>query len=133
MATWSEKVFKGYLMLQFSWLSEFPWGKFFVCLTSSSMKTAEAIDFKLCTHISKRLLHKRMPAIFVKTSYWFYCNALANSGSAFWTKTIKSKYLKNIWKEEKRGTIFVRILVRCISVKKNYRKTAILLVQELIK
>ena len=34
-------------------------------LTGSSTKTASRINFKLCTHISNRLLHKTVPAFFL--------------------------------------------------------------------
>ena len=41
-------------------------------LTSSRTKTAESINFKLCTHISNRLLHKIVPAFFIIMSYSFF-------------------------------------------------------------
>ena len=41
-------------------------------LTYSSIKTTEMINFKLCTHISNRLLHKIMRAFFLIMSYSFF-------------------------------------------------------------
>ena len=41
-------------------------------LTSSSTKTAEKINFKLCSHISNRLLHKTVPVFFQIMSYLFF-------------------------------------------------------------
>ena len=38
-------------------------------MTSSSAKTAKRINFKLWTHISKRLLHKIVPAFFLIMSH----------------------------------------------------------------
>ena len=40
----------------------------------------------------------------------------------FEQKESRADYSKNIWKEEKRGHVFVRVLVLCFSVEKNYRK-----------
>ena len=41
-------------------------------MMSSSTKTAKRINFKLCTHISKRLLHKTGPAFFLMMSHSFF-------------------------------------------------------------
>ena len=73
MANWSKNVFKGFTVFMVAIIS---WRTFCVCMTNSSKKTAETIDFKLFTLISNRLLHKRVTDIFVKTSYSFYCNTL---------------------------------------------------------
>ena len=60
-------------MLQFSWLGNFARGKFLgdEHLTSSSTKMAEMINFKLCTYISNRPLHKIVPGFFLIMSYSF--------------------------------------------------------------
>ena len=58
--------FKSYLMLQFSLLEDFTDKRFLggEHLTSSSTKTSQTTNFKLCTHISNRLLPKRVSFVF---------------------------------------------------------------------
>ena len=41
-------------------------------LTGSSTKTAQTINFKLCTHISNRMLHKTVPAFYLTMSCSFF-------------------------------------------------------------
>ena len=41
-------------------------------LTSSSTKTAQTINFKLCTHISNRMLHKTVPGFYLTMSCSFF-------------------------------------------------------------
>ena len=74
-----------------------------------SIKTAHAIDFKFCKHISDRLLHKNVPTIFLKMSYSFFI-------VIFWRilkphfeqKQSKADHSKNIRKEEKHRHAFQR-------------------------
>ena len=92
-------------------------------LTSSSTKTAQTINFKLCTHISNRLLHKTVPAFFLIMSHSFFIAIIRRVLKAYFAwKQLKVDYSKNIWKEENRGHGFVCLLVGYISVKKNYWK-----------
>ena len=93
-------------------------------LTSSSTKTAERINFKLCTHISNRLLHKTVPAFFLIMSYSFFIAITRRALKAYFAwKQLKVDYSKNIWKEENRGRSFVYPLIGYMSVKKkNNRK-----------
>ena len=81
-------------------------------LTSSSTKTAQTINFKLCTHISNRLLHKTMPAFFLIMSHSFFIAIIQRVLKAYFAwKQLKVDYSKNIWKEENRGHGFVCLLV----------------------
>ena len=88
-------------------------------LASSSAKTAQRINFKLCTHISNNLLHKILPAFFLIMSYSFFIAITRRTLKAYiaW-KQLKVDYSKNFWKEENRGRSFVCFLVSYISVKK---------------
>ena len=88
-------------------------------LTSSSTKTAQRINFKLCTHISNRLLHKTVPAFFLIMSHSFFIAIIRRVLKAYFAwKQLKVDYSKNIRKEENRGHGFVCLLVGYISVKK---------------
>ena len=92
-------------------------------LTSCSMRMAEGINFKLCTHISNRLLHKIVPALFLIISFLFFIAITRRALKAYFAwKQSKVDYSKNIWEEENRGHSFVFLLVGYISVKKNYWK-----------
>ena len=70
MVVWSKNVFKGNLKLQFSWLEEFRQGK--VCgwwtLDQLQYENGLKINFRLCTNISNRLLHKTVPAFLLMMS-----------------------------------------------------------------
>ena len=89
-------------------------------LTSSRTKTAESINFKLCTHISNRLLHKIVPAFFIMMSYSFFIAITQRALKAYFVwKQLKVDYWKNIWREENRGHGFACVLVGYISVKRN--------------
>ena len=92
-------------------------------MTSSSMKTAKRINVKLCTHISKRLLHKTMSQLFLIMSHSFFIAIIRRVFKAYsaW-KWLKVDYSKNTWKEENRGHGFVYLLVGYTSVTKNYWK-----------
>ena len=119
---WSGSVFKGNLMLKFSWLEEaretFLGGEH---MTSSSTKTAKRINFKRCTHIFKRLLHKTMYAFFLIMSHSFFIAIIQRVLKAYFAwKQLRVDYSKNTWKEENREHGFVCILVGYISVTKNY-------------
>ena len=125
-------------MLQFSWLEEFCQGNFLGSehLMSSSTKTAQMINFKLNTHVSNRLLHKIVPTFFLIKSHFFlfYCNNLKSFESIFRMKTVKSRFFKKYLKRRKSRAQFCFSLGWLhISKKKKLLKTAILLVQELIK
>ena len=112
--TWSENVFKENLMLQFSWLKEFRRERFLgdEHLTSSSTKTASTINFKLYTHVSKRLLHKSVPAFFLIIYCSFFIAIIWRALKAcFAWKQLKVDYSKNISKEENREHGFVCLLV----------------------
>ena len=103
-------------------------------LTSSSTKTAQTINFKLCTHISDRLLHKTVPAFYLIMSFWFFIAIIRRVLKAYFPwKQSKADSSKNIQKEKNCGLGFVCLLVGYMSVKKKILKTAILLLQELIK
>ena len=124
-------------MLQFSWLEGFCQGNFLGSehLTSSSTKTAQMINFKLNTHVSNRLLHKIMPLFFLIKSHLFifYCNNLKSFESIFRMKTVKSRFFKKYLKRRKSRARFCFSLGWLHISKKKLFKTAILLVQELIK
>ena len=92
-------------------------------LTSSGTKTALGINFKLCIHISNRLLHKSVPAFFLKMSYSIFIGVIRRVLKVYFGwKQLKVDYSKNISKEENHGDGFVCSVVGYISVKKNYRK-----------
>ena len=115
MVIWSEYVFKGNLMLQFSWLEEFRQGNVSWWWTLDQLQT---INFKLCTHISERLLHKTMPSFFLTIT--FYWNNSTSFKAHFAWKQLTVHYSINIRKKENRGHCFVFILVGYMSVKKKY-------------
>ena len=108
MVIWSKNMFKGNLMLQFSW--NFTRGKFLgdEHLTSSSTKMALRINFKLCTHISNRLLHKTVPAFFLIMSYSVFIVITRGALKAYfaWKQLIVDNS-KNIWREKNRAYSFV--------------------------
>ena len=96
-------------------------------VTSYSTKTTQRINFKLCTHISNRLLHKTAPAFFLIMSYSFFIAITQRALKAYFAwKQWKVDYSKNIWKEENRGHSLVCLLVGYISVKKIYWKKFII-------
>ena len=70
-------------------------------MTTSSTETAETINFKLCTHISKRLLHKTMPVFPNKELLIFYCHNSASFESIFCLKTAKSRLFNKSLKKRK--------------------------------
>ena len=77
-------------------------------LTSSSTKTAEKINFKLCSHISNRLLHKTVPVFFQIMSYLFFITITWRVLKAYFAwKQLKLDYSKNIGKEGNRRHGFV--------------------------
>ena len=77
------------------------------------------MSFKLCAHISKRLLHKSMPAFFLIMSYSFFIAITRRALKAYFAwKQLKVDYSKNIWKKENHEHGFVCLLVGYISVKK---------------
>ena len=61
-------------------------------LTSSSTKTNCTVDFKLCTHISHKMMNKNVLLFF----HWVivYCNDSRSFESAFCMKTVKSRLFK---------------------------------------
>ena len=102
-------------------------------LTSYSTKTAQTINFKLCTHISNRLLQKTIKVFSNNEFFIFYSNNSTSFESVFPMKTVKSWLFKNYLKGKKSRARYCLLLGWLyISVKK-LLKTAILLVQELIK
>ena len=89
-----KRVFKENLMLQFSWFEEFRFlgGEH---LTGSSKKTAQTINFKLCTRISNRLLHKTVTRFFLIMSYSFFIALIRRVLKAYFAwKQLFKKYLK---------------------------------------
>ena len=103
-------------------------------LTSASTKTAQTNNFKLCAHISKRLLHKTMPAFLLIMSYsFFYCNNSISFGSILCLKTVKSILFKKYLKRRKsQARLCLCLDWQSISEKK-LLNTTILLLQEPIK
>ena len=92
-------------------------------MMSSSTKTAKRINFKICTHISKRLLHKTVPALFLIMSHSFFIAIIQGVLKAYFAwKQLKVDYSKNTWKKENHGHGFVCLFVGYISVTKNYWK-----------
>ena len=93
-------------------------------LTSSSTKMAERINFKLCTHISNRLLYKTVPAFFLIMSYSFFIAiTLTSFESIFCMKKVKNRLFKILFeKKQIAGHGFFCLLIGYISVKINYRK-----------
>ena len=63
---------------------------------SSSAKTAHTINFKLCTHISDRLLHQSVPTFFPKMSYIIICSNTMNFEEDFPQIQSKGYYLNCI-------------------------------------
>ena len=59
-------------------------------LTSSSTKTAQTINFKLCTHISNRLLQKTIKVFSNNELFIFYSDNSTSFESVFSMKTVKS-------------------------------------------
>ena len=51
-------------------------------------KTAQTINFKLCTHIFNRLLHKTVPAIFLIRFIHFHCNNSTSFEKALFMKIV---------------------------------------------
>ena len=105
---WSEDVFKGNLMFQFSWLEEFCHGKVSGWWTLDEFQYKNGLNDQLltCTHISNRMLDKDMSMCFVTTSHSFFIAII----------------FKNIWKEHNRGHDFVCLLVGYLSAHINYYK-----------
>ena len=102
-------------------------------LTSSSTKTAQTINFKLCTHISNRLLQKTIKVFSNNELFIFYSNNSTSFESVFSMKTVKSWLFKKYLKGKKlREQFYLSLGWLYISVKK-LLKTSILLVHELIK
>ena len=88
-------------------------------MTSSSTKMAQAINFKLCSHIFIRLLHKIVPAFFLIVSYSvFYFNNLTGFERGFCMETVKSKLFKKYLKKRKSRSRFC-LLIGYMSLKKN--------------
>ena len=83
-------------------------------LTSSSTKTAKMVNFNLCTHISKRLLHKTVPAFFLIMSYSFFIAIIRRALKAYFAwKQLKVDYSKIFEKKKIVGTVlFVSGLVK---------------------
>ena len=103
-------------------------------LTSSSTKTAKSIIFKLCTHVSNRLLHKTVPAFFLIMCYsFFYCNNSMSFASVFCMKTVKKRLFKKIFEKKKMAGMLLFISWLAKYKWKKLLKTTILSVQELIK
>ena len=91
-------------------------------LTSSGTKTTGITDFKLCTHISNRMLNKNVPSFFL-TRVIFYFNNSTSFESLFCMKTVKSRLFKKYLKRKKnRQHGFVCSLVAYVSVQMNYLK-----------
>ena len=84
-------------------------------MRSSSTKTAQMINFKLCTHISNRLLHKIVPVFYLLMSCSFFIAIIRRVLKAYFPwKQSKADYSKNIQKEKIAGTVlFVPWLVTC--------------------
>ena len=98
-----KRVFKENLMLQFSWFEEFRFlgGEH---LTGSSKKTAQTINFKLCTRISNRLLHKTVTAFFSNNElFLFYSINSTSFESVFCMKTV----IQKIFKRKKIASLFL--------------------------
>ena len=109
MIIWSENVFKRNLMLQFSGERNFARETFLggQHMLSSSTKTPKRINFKLCTHISKRLLHKTVPAFFLIMSHLFFIAIIQGVLKAYFAwKQLKVDYSKHTWKKEDHGMVF---------------------------
>ena len=69
--------------------------------------------------ISKRPLHKTVPAFFLTISYSIFIAIIRRVLKAsFAWKQLKADYSKNIWKEENRDGSFVYPLIDYMSVKK---------------
>ena len=63
-------------------------------------------NFKLCKLISKRLLHKTVPAFFLIMSHSFFIAIIRRAVKAYFAwRQLKVDYSKNIWKEEITGTV----------------------------
>ena len=126
MTIWSENVFKGNWCCSFHGQRNFTMETFLggEHMTSSSSKTAKRINFKLCTRISNRLLHKTVPMFFLIMSHHSFFVAIIRRvlKAYFAWKQLKVDYSKNTWKEENRRHGFVCLLAGYISVKKNYWK-----------
>ena len=82
-------------------------------------ETAQTINFKLCTHISNRLLHKTMPTFHLIISCSFFIAIIRRVLKAYFPwKQSKADSSKNIQKEKNCGLGFVCLLVGYMSVKK---------------
>ena len=101
-------------------------------LTSSGTKTTGITDFKLCTHISNRMLNKNVPSFFL-TRVIFYFNNSTSFESLFCMKTIKSRLFNKYLKRTKSWSRFWLPLGWLHIGANKLLNSAILLVQELIK
>ena len=122
---WQMIIWSGNLTLQFSWLEDFARETFVggEHITSSSTKTAETINFKFCTHISNKLLHKTVPAfILIMSHSFFYCNNSTSFEIVFCMKTVKSWLFKKHLKRRKSRAQFCLSLGWIHISKKNYWK-----------
>ena len=91
------------------------------------------MNFNLGTHVSKRLLHKTVAVFFLTTSYSCCYNNSKSVESAFCMKTVKSRLFKKYLKRRKLRARFC-LPFGCLHIsEKKLLKTAVLLVQELIK
>ena len=102
-------------------------------MMSSSTKTAKRINFILCTHISKRLLHKTVPAFFLIMSNSFLIAIIQEVLKAYFAwKQLKVDYSKKYLKRRKSWARFCLSLCWVHISDEKLSKTSILLVQELI-
>ena len=100
-------------------------------MTSSSTKTAQTIDFKLCKYVSNRMLNKNASA-FSNNSFILYWNNSMSFESVFRIKINQSRLFKKYLKRRKWRLKFC-LSLNWVHINANkLLKTPFLLVQELI-
>ena len=70
-------------------------------LTSSSTKTAQTINFKLCVHISSRLLHKTVPMFFLIMSCSFFIAIIRRILKAYFPENSEKLIIQKIFERKK--------------------------------
>ena len=101
-------------------------------LTNSSTKTAQTINFNLCTHVFNRLLHKTMPSFFLVMSCSFFIAIIRRVLKAFSKKTVTSWLCEKYLRGKKLRSQFCLPFGWLHIGEKFLLKTEILLVQEFI-
>lgn len=100
---WSESLFKGYLMLRFSLLEDFTEKRVVKTGRAPVLKWLRRPNLKLCTHVSNRLLHKRVVSLFSNNDLFiFIAINWRDFKACFAYKLSRADNSKGTWKEKNR-------------------------------